>query len=130
MDALRELYLSDNQLNGSIPPQLGNLGNLADLALHYNQLSGSIPPELGDLDSVEYLYLNDNQLTGPIPVELMGLASLAPGELRLCNNHLYIDHAAPLAPALESFLAIVSPEWRSCQIPLCLPGVNLLLLGD
>ena len=49
------LDLSDNQLSGSIPAQLGNLSSLESLYLSFNQLSGSIPKELGNLSSLESL---------------------------------------------------------------------------
>ena len=41
------LWLVSNQLNGSIPAELGNLTNLTSLGLARNRLSGSIPAELG-----------------------------------------------------------------------------------
>ena len=49
------LYLDYNQLSGEIPPELGNLANLEDLALRGNQLSGEIPPELGNLANLTVL---------------------------------------------------------------------------
>jgi Leucine-rich repeat (LRR) protein len=35
--------LSDNNLTGQIPPELGNLTNLVSLSLYGNQLNGTIP---------------------------------------------------------------------------------------
>ena len=70
------LNLYDNQLRGSIPPELGDLTNLTLLFLHHNQLSGSIPPELGNLANLQSLYLSSNQLSGNIPVQLGGLGNL------------------------------------------------------
>ena len=67
---VRSLSLQDNQLNGLLPSELGQLRRLAILALYDNQLSGPIPPELGQLRRLEILSLNDNQLSGPIPPEL------------------------------------------------------------
>ncbi len=83
---LRELYLDNNQLTGSIPPELGNLANLRGLHLGSNQLTGSIPPELGNLANLKVLYLWYNQLTGWIPVELGNLANLY--SLSLGSNQL------------------------------------------
>ena len=40
--------LGGNELSGPVPPELGNLTNLTELALYWNELSGPIPPELGN----------------------------------------------------------------------------------
>ncbi len=66
--------LEENQLSGSIPPEIGNLTSLGQLDLSNNQLSGSIPPEMDNL-AREYfnLYLGNNQLSGNIPPEMCRL---------------------------------------------------------
>ena len=71
-----DLYLSQNQLTGPIPAELGNLSNLQDLSLWGNQLTGPIPAELGNLSNLQWLSLPENQLSGPIPAELGNLANL------------------------------------------------------
>ncbi|MCX6583442.1 MAG: fibronectin type III domain-containing protein [Candidatus Aminicenantes bacterium] len=73
---LLSLRLWANQLSGSIPPELGNLTNLQELLLHANQLSGNIPPELGNLANLQFLIFDWNQLSGSIPPELGNLANL------------------------------------------------------
>ena len=80
------LNLSENQLTGPTPPELGQLSQLVKLILHNNQLTGSIPPELSQLNQLEYLTLFNNQLTGVIPPELGQLNQLR--ELPLYNNRL------------------------------------------
>ena len=70
------LFLYDNQLTGSIPPEIGNLTNLGYLWLSDNQLTGSIPTEIGNLTNLERLYLYSNQLTGSIPPEIGNLTNL------------------------------------------------------
>jgi len=80
------LGLSNNQLSGSIPSELGNLSNLIRLYLSSNQLSGIIPPEFGNLSNLTTLYLSSNQLSGPIPPELGDLSNLT--RLHLYNNDL------------------------------------------
>ena len=47
---------------------MGNLANLERLS--ENQLTGEIPTELGNLANLERLYLSENQLTGCIPYGL------------------------------------------------------------
>ena len=71
------IELANNQLSGTIPPEMGQLARLAGLALNGNQLSGSIPPELGRLARLEWLDLGGNQLSGGIPSEFGRLENLA-----------------------------------------------------
>ena len=71
-----DLDLSENQLSGEIPAQVGRLTDLAGLSLWGNQLQGEIPPTIGSLDNVTHLSLWANQLRGAIPAELGDMASL------------------------------------------------------
>ena len=83
---LEYLYLPENQLRGAIPSALGVLSNLIELSLWSNELTGTIPPELGGLANLETLHLGSNELSGPIPTELAFLPSLK--ELGLHANKL------------------------------------------
>ena len=76
MSSLVSLYLDNNNLTGSIPPQLGQMSNLELLHLYSNKLSGSIPAELGQLSSLVHLALSDNNLSGTVPPELGALGNL------------------------------------------------------
>jgi len=81
--SLKWLHLNQNSLSGEIPPELGNLVNLIWLDLPSNQLTGDIPPELGNLSSLERLNLSSNYtLGGEIPPEIGNLGSLLHLELR------------------------------------------------
>ena len=71
-----ELDLSDNNLTGSIPAELGNLSSLTVLNLWNNNLTGSIPAELGNLSTLTRLDLGNNNLSGFIPPELGRLSNL------------------------------------------------------
>ncbi len=80
------LGLNNNSLDGSIPPEIGELINLSQLYLNSNSLEGSIPSELGQLSGLAFLYLNNNFLMGNIPSELGQLGNLI--WLQLDNNEL------------------------------------------
>lgn len=67
---LERLTLDMNDLEGSIPPQIGNLRNLRLLSLRDNAFDGSIPESLGQLRKLRFLSLRGNQLTGTLPPEL------------------------------------------------------------
>ena len=71
-----ELELSDNNLMGTLPAELGNLSRLTNLNLHSNPLNGQIPPELGDLSNLRTLRLYGTDLSGEIPRELANLTNL------------------------------------------------------
>jgi hypothetical protein len=58
---------------------LGNLTKVRDLYLHENELVGTIPKELGNLIDLREMFLRHNQLTGQIPIEVAVVAgSLSP----------------------------------------------------
>ena len=68
--ALETLWLNGNALS-RIPVELGRLPRLRSFSLSENNLSGPIPSELGDgFSALEFLNLSDNDLSGPIPSEL------------------------------------------------------------
>ncbi|XP_058078436.1 leucine-rich repeat protein 1-like isoform X2 [Magnolia sinica] len=80
------LELYKNNIQGTIPAELGNLKSLISLDLYNNNISGVIPPSLGKLKSLVFLRLNDNQLSGQIPRELLGISSLK--VVDITNNNL------------------------------------------
>ena len=63
-NANSERGLSEAKLNGTIPPELGRLGELQVLYLHRNNLTGEVSGALNSLSKLRLLYLYDNGLTG------------------------------------------------------------------
>lgn len=71
---LEELNLSNNNLTGALPSQIGQLKNLKILDASNNQMTG-VPAEVGQLSKLQVLNLSDNELTG-LPNELANLKNL------------------------------------------------------
>ncbi|KAM1862343.1 hypothetical protein ACFX14_002821 [Malus domestica] len=74
---LTYLEMENNNLTGSIPPELGDCRKLALLNLAQNQLSGALPVKLGNLSSLEVLRLQSNNLSGAIPFQITQLPKLS-----------------------------------------------------
>jgi len=81
-----ELELSENNLNGIIPIEIGDLTSLISLDILKNGLIGDIPSTIGNLNNLTYLNLGVNQLTGSIPTTIGNLVNLT--YLRLSTNDL------------------------------------------
>lgn len=76
-DRVATLDLTDNDLAGTITPELGDLANLGSLLLGDNSdLTGAIPRELGRLSNLEWLSLAGTAVTDSIPSELGNLSNL------------------------------------------------------
>ncbi len=75
-DSVIQIALDENALTGSIPAELGNIGNLENISMLHNQLNGIIPSELGSLSNLTRLHIQLNQLNGNIPPELANLTNL------------------------------------------------------
>ncbi|KAH7520739.1 hypothetical protein FEM48_Zijuj08G0177300 [Ziziphus jujuba var. spinosa] len=77
------IYVSSNQLNGSLPKSFGQLVKLEELDTSNNQLTGSIPESFGQLVKLEAL---GNNLEGVIPSSMGYLTNLL--SLQLSRNNL------------------------------------------
>jgi len=82
LGSLSSLRLSNNLLTGGIPIELQNLNDLTRLYLDNNQLNG-LPQEIGNFSSLNYLWLQGNNFSGNIPSEIGNLTNL---------SQLYLDH--------------------------------------
>jgi Leucine-rich repeat (LRR) protein len=83
---LQHLLLGTNRLSGQIPESIGKLSALIRLALNDNLFSGTIDGWLENLKGLHILFLNSNNFSGPIPSSLGSLPQLQ--RLYLRNNNL------------------------------------------
>lgn len=121
LHGLTGLDLGKNALTGPIPPEIGGLADLRSLVLWSNHLEGPIPPRIERLSSLRELHLSDNELTGPIPPEIGRLSRLR--GLGLWSN----DLEGSIPPELGD-LAALTRLWLSSNdlagpIP---PGIGRL----
>jgi len=67
----------DNNLNGTLPSELGSLPSLRALLLDSNEnIQGTIPESFKELSNLTFLDLDNNTLSGTIPEFLYGLSAL------------------------------------------------------
>lgn len=64
---ITQIELDENNLVGSLPPELSFLPFLAIVDLDENEISGPIPPSYGNLQNLEVFDVDENELTGIIP---------------------------------------------------------------
>jgi hypothetical protein len=81
----RQFILNNNNLKGSLPPELALLGeNLQELDLSFNSLTGAIPSEIARLTGLTRFVLQSNSLTGSaIPLEMSTLTRLRVFDVKL-----------------------------------------------
>lgn len=84
--ALRVLFLFDNPIGGTIPSAIGQLTSLEALILDRTNIGGTIPPSIGALSRLRDLEIGGTKVSGAIPREIGQLAALE--ELHLDGNDL------------------------------------------
>ena len=110
------LWLTSNNLSGSIPPTVGNLTFLKHFSVGDNNLIGSIPTTLGSLTDLEHLNLGGNNLVGSIPPNFHNLTNLA--ALYLYKNQL--DGTIPSGLGNLNKLEILN--WENNQLSGSIPA--------
>ena len=116
LSSLLQLHLGGNSLTGPIPPELGNLSNLRDLDLRASSLTGPIPPELGNLSNLRQLLLRNNRLSGEFPLWIENLGSLQQFSIQgnLLTGHLPLEY--PLPSSISSAPGILGVPLGSATI--------------
>ncbi|KAJ0558149.1 putative protein kinase RLK-Pelle-LRR-XII-1 family [Helianthus annuus] len=113
---LLELFLNDNKLTGKIPPRILQLSSLSiTLNLSQNNLFGSLPTEVGDLKMLSALDLSYNSLSGNIPSSLSSCGTLSTLSLK---GNLFQGMIPPSLSSLKGLVELdISHNNLSGQIP-------------
>ena len=118
------LDLSDNNLRGSVPTEVGDLTALTSWALPTNLVTGALPSELGSMTVLNSLVMSSNELTVRLPTELGALTNLNDkfavnyndlsgpiptqlGSLTLLTSHFQLQHNS-ITGSLPSELGMLS----------------------
>jgi len=129
---ITEVNLNDNSLIGTIPESIGNLKSLTRLSLgkHLttNQLSGSIPISISELGGLEYLLLSGNQLSGEIPNEIFNILTLK--NITISNNQLTGIIPDNIGNALNLTHLSVGGNQLSGEIPASIGNLTNLVHFD
>jgi len=128
LSALINLYFINNQLSGAIPASLGNLNQLKRLHLNSNQLTGTILSELGNLSQLRGLQLGDNQLSGTIPEEIFNLTNLE--YLSLYQNNLFGTISSEISNLIKLQTLSISSNQFEGSIPSEIGNLTLLQYVD
>ena len=76
VSTFENIFLSDNQLNGNLPVEVGECTGLKFLALCGNKLSGELPDTWQGLKEMVFLDLSENDFVGNLPVSLCEMGNL------------------------------------------------------
>ncbi|KAM4103243.1 hypothetical protein ACJW30_06G064900 [Castanea mollissima] len=124
---LERINLGRNYLNGTIPPKWGST-RLVNISLIGNRLTGSIPKELGNISTLKSLALESNMLSGSLPKELGNLINIE--RLRISDVRGPEANFPPLHNMIKMKILIL----RSCnitgQLPEYLGNMNKLKTLD
>ena len=116
LSELESLVLSGNRLTGTIPSEFGDLSNLRFMILHKNHLSGSIPDELGNLTDLRLLMLEQNDLSGSLPAGIGRLSNL---ELLLLDGN---NLSGPLPAEIGGLESLEELQIRDNRLSGSLPA--------
>ncbi|XP_024517553.1 receptor-like protein kinase BRI1-like 3 [Selaginella moellendorffii] len=119
---LQHLILWGNNLEGRIPPTIGDCSELVTLHLSHNNLSGVIPEEISRLKKMYTLVLSNNMLSGSIPASVVQIPSLR----GLLLGHNKLEGGLPVELKNTSNLIQLSlndnqmageiPSWVGCSV--------------
>ncbi len=86
------INLNNNNLEGSLPPSIGQLSELEWFNVNRNKLSGNLPPEICNLNRMLHFVISNNMFSGNFPGCLANLPSL----VRIVANYNKFTGTLPI----------------------------------
>ncbi|KAL4293728.1 hypothetical protein HN51_044313 [Arachis hypogaea] len=110
MKQIEELYLNDNNFEGTLDPLMGNMTSLRTLDLSHNLLSGSIPASMAMMPSLRILNLGHNNFSGSIPINMFeGRDTSAPIGLHILDlSHNKFSGHLPFSFTISPSLVFIN----------------------
>jgi len=109
-DTLREWWVFENQLTGSLSENLGFLTSLEDFRVNENKLTGKIPESIANLQRMFRFDVQKNSLTGTVPESI--------GQLPVLRDvHLQFNAIKGVIPTALCFLESMEVLEGDCLMP-------------
>jgi len=125
---ITEIIFEQNNVAGTLPFELENLGDLEVLSLEQGGLTKRIPSDIGELSKLRILDLDFNSLTGPIPETIYNLTSLE--QLDLNTNALTGTLSKSVGNLTNLLLLQLYENNMTGTIPTELGNVKTLVIGE
>ena len=126
--ALRTLDLYDNDLSGTIPPEMGQMVDLHQVLLHDNRLTGTVPAALLALPRLHQLQFSLNPELGGCTTH----AGLTPGAMLFKEDTAFqvLETEEACAAAVAAWAATTAPHTYDRPLDLVVPVVDDAPAGD
>lgn len=97
---IRSIDLSENNVTGTFPNEMGSLSNLVALNMSFDEISGTIPKDMFNLlEELETIDLQENQILGRIPERTTSISNSRLRYVDLGSNQL--TGTFPFFPNIE-----------------------------
>jgi len=123
-----EIIYDNNNLIGTLPPELSELQNLNVLSLETGSLGSTIPESLGSISGLNIIDLDYNEFTGTIPESIYNLTNLI--QLDLNSNNLIGTISTEIGNMVSLELFQVYENQMTGTIPTEMGLVTTLLIGE
>ncbi|KAK8606940.1 hypothetical protein V6N13_052692 [Hibiscus sabdariffa] len=110
--------LTQVELQGRIPPEIGNLQQLSKMDFSHNMFSGPVAPEISKCKLLTFVDLSRNELSGEIPTEITGMRIL--NYLNLSRNHLI----GSIPSSISSMQSLTSVDFSNNNLSGLVPSTG------